>query len=166
MIDWDHPRIRGTNSSLVNKKSTRLGSSPHTRDKCFLPIILHLFMRIIPAYAGQIWTDRTGMAKMMGSSPHTRDKFTKEVTCCSSCRIIPAYAGQIQVAVCVCEKCGDHPRIRGTNFLRKSGEARQRGSSPHTRDKSIAVVDGIGWMRIIPAYAGQISFSHLSSPCM
>ena len=37
-----------------------------------------------------------------------------------------------------------------------------RGSSPHTRDKSVISNHGKLWSRIIPAYAGQIYYCLLS----
>ena len=91
---WDHPRIRGTNISFASPYCPTTGSSPHTRDKSGI-ITEHIFQgRIIPAYAGQMYTfqqihkfvqdhprirgtnghitNLTGYR--LGSSPHTRDK--------------------------------------------------------------------------------------------
>ena len=50
----DHTRIRGTNSSVVQKVSGSSGSSPHTRDKSEKTLGLPHFGRLIPAYTGQI----------------------------------------------------------------------------------------------------------------
>ena len=93
----DHPRIRGTNSVRIALSLCRLGSSPHTRDKCHCNNPLIVLHRIIPAYAGQIILGETigNTAKdhprirgtnyglqteedvILGSSPHTRDKCTR-----------------------------------------------------------------------------------------
>ena len=90
----DHPRIRGTNSSFEYLACSRLGSSPHTRDKSEPVFSFLRSLRIIPAYAGQILTRRLhremywdhprirGTNSFLdprkhflgGSSPHTRDK--------------------------------------------------------------------------------------------
>ena len=53
----DHPRIRGTNRTLVFKKQAVQGSSPHTRDKLAFCTADTAAPGIIPAYAGQMcWT--------------------------------------------------------------------------------------------------------------
>ena len=90
----DHPRIRGTNLSLLPNDKLPEGSSPHTRDKFINSFVTLKWSRIIPAYAGQIivilgkelegedhprirGTNYPGLhllAQIRGSSPHTRDK--------------------------------------------------------------------------------------------
>ena len=70
----DHPRIRGTNLLGRLRFPTRLGSSPHTRDKSLFWKIGEQILRIIPAYAGQIYQVLTLAGSSVGSSPHTRDK--------------------------------------------------------------------------------------------
>ena len=50
----DHPRIRGTNPAGLECPSGGLGSSPHTRDKCYIFKHINPLSGIIPAYAGQI----------------------------------------------------------------------------------------------------------------
>ena len=50
----DHPRIRGTNNTRLHWLRIGLGSSPHTRDKCFASSLGTALIGIIPAYAGQI----------------------------------------------------------------------------------------------------------------
>ena len=49
----------------------------------------------------------------------------------------------------------DHPRIRGTNYVRRFLLKNQTGSSPHTRDKPAGHSHQAQRLRIIPAYAGQ-----------
>ena len=95
MICWDHPRIRGTNSSRTSSPLMILGSSPHTRDKFATTEGNTQAYRIIPAYAGQMLGSGLFMTSHWdhprirgtnhsvqlirpdtgGSSPHTRDKF-------------------------------------------------------------------------------------------
>jgi len=76
--EWDHPRIRGTNLPYRHLHRYPVGSSPHTRDKCFSNLII-----------------------------------------CRKAGIIPAYAGQIHFGFFKSTSRRDHPRIRGTNNLRK-----------------------------------------------
>ena len=72
-------------------------------------------------------------------------------------RIIPAYAGQISQHRRFSYFVRDHPRIRGTNIKETRVPTLTPGSSPHTRDKLMGVFCLIAAVRIIPAYAGQIS---------
>ena len=138
--------------------------------------------RIIPAYAGQIiraciyWrksedhprirgTNRSASlnySRTNGSSPHTRDKFLYVQLLKYPSGIIPAYAGQISSFLDGRVLIWDHPRIRGTNFKTLWIWGRQLGSSPHTRDKFNAFLAEISRIRIIPAYAGQISIDGTS----
>ena len=137
-----------------------MGSSPHTRDKSRAGSSLRKAGRIIPAYAGQMKDTTydkfsvrdhprirgTNISKQLcniafwGSSPHTRDKYREYFYISKIDRIIPAYAGQmLQIQISgFCLR--DHPRIRGTNQFRKNSLFRLKGSSPHTRDKYVEVV--------------------------
>ena len=176
MICWDHPRIRGTNSSRTSSPLMILGSSPHTRDKFYRMPPHNLRTRIIPAYAGQIsgvvchspgeqdhprirGTNQLpfrSRLKRPGSSPHTRDKSLLWSAIREGSRIIPAYAGQMLKSLRISSGLEDHPRIRGTNGNKIKKFIEKEGSSPHTRDKSLlwsAIREG---SRIIPAYAGQM----------
>ena len=51
---WDHPRIRGTNTTKLFLQKKITGSSPHTRDKFDAQYYEAKDVRIIPAYAGQM----------------------------------------------------------------------------------------------------------------
>ena len=155
---WDHPRIRGTNRTLVFKKQAVQGSSPHTRDKYRQEIAKIPHSRITPAYAGQIsilhcWyscsrdhprirgtnvLDSSHFFVVWGSSPHTRDKSYNASYSGRAIRIIPAYAGQINLLEQLGAGGEDHPRIRGTNARMKREASPSLGSSPHTRDKWIS----------------------------
>ena len=156
----NHPRIRGTNGYLSIGPFFLMGSSPHTRDKYIQATLQYCVLGIIPAYAGQISSlfflkasqrdhprirgknSKNGgqMKYPMGSSPHTRDKYREYFYISKIDRIIPAYAGQmLQIQISgFCLR--DHPRIRGTNQFRKNSLFRLKGSSPHTRDKYVEVV--------------------------
>ena len=179
--NWDHPRIRGTNSLQDIYTRISKGSSPHTRDKYQLVETINWQHGIIPAYAGQILfhkenaginkdhprirgtnrirSRRTGWRK--GSSPHTRDKFYFRIKILYPSGIIPAYAGQIITKVYQKVFNRDHPRIRGTNIPAPIIKSPHTGSSPHTRDKSLSVFPHPLPPGIIPAYAGQIDEKRL-----
>ena len=72
-------------------------------------------------------------------------------------RIIPAYTGQIGKRPARRKNHRDHPRIRGTNLFLNKRHEKSKGSSPHTRDKLFIIVRASFSLRIIPAYAGQIT---------
>ena len=172
----DHPRIRGTNTPSSSRENSLLGSSPHTRDKLSRQTISKNIKGIIPAYAGQIYLSYCDkyiyqdhprirgtnvfltpfLSSQIGSSPHTRDKLARIGTGGKYARIIPAYAGQIIGVDQGRRTKQDHPRIRGTNLQSTSLPKLSRGSSPHTRDKSVLFLPQSNCVRIIPAYAGQI----------
>ena len=93
-----------------------------------------------------------------GSSPHTRDKHGDRKYKGYTSRIIPAYAGQTLPLTRYSILSGDHPRIRGTNFIDLWIEPRYQGSSPHTRDKLFQFHVYVLLIGIIPAYAGQTTY--------
>ena len=158
------------------------GSSPHTRDKSREFAESQKALGIIPAYAGQMqdYILQLPLAQdhprirgtntiyeltedyLRGSSPHTRDKCRFSASSIACFRIIPAYAGQIGVYLGFSFYNGDHPRIRGTNEKQSPFSRWTQGSSPHTRDKFNAFLAEISRIRIIPAYAGQISIDGTS----
>ena len=155
MICWDHPRIRGTNSSRTSSPLMILGSSPHTRDKFYRMPPHNLRTRIIPAYAGQIsgvvchspgeqdhprirGTNQLpfrSRLKRPGSSPHTRDKSLLWSAIREGSRIIPAYAGQIFFSILLLHPSRIIPAyagqmgIRSRNSLRKRDHPRIRGTN-------------------------------------
>ena len=113
----DHPRIRGTNGTIIGNLLLAWGSPPHTRDKSFCLHIATRQSRITPAYAGQIYflvyyscvfrdhprirgtnslSSHTTPAQA-GSPPHTRDKSFNESVIIVHIRITPAYAGQMEL---------------------------------------------------------------------
>ena len=57
-LHQDHPRIRGTNYTVLQSTLLFTGSSPHTRDKSPKDIFFPADSRIIPAYAGQIFGEK------------------------------------------------------------------------------------------------------------
>ena len=74
-------------------------------------------------------------------------------------RLIPAHAGKtfVECDGCVCGWA--HPRSRGENYERKTGEPITSGSSPLTRGKRLGIRRGIRKRRLIPAHAGKTAAS-------
>ena len=129
----DHPRMRGEHSSAYRIRPETRGSSPHARGTRFFSRIFRHQSGIIPACAGNTWTDENyGLAKRdhprmrgehscliasasaaRGSSPHARGtplvygkggRFTG---------IIPACAGNTTLLDDTLRSHWDHPRMRG-----------------------------------------------------
>ena len=171
----DHPRIRGEHRRMSSKRSSRRGSSPHTRGArishhCHLRPV-----RIIPAYAGST-RDRAirrhpptdhprirgehGMSFRRrtwtsGSSPHTRGAPALDVGGAQLDGIIPAYAGSTLRNAYKLTKLEDHPRIRGEHRPGAHLDERLCGSSPHTRGARLPNFPASPKIWIIPAYAGS-----------
>ena len=94
-VHGDHPRIRGTNEIFDNSDLRILGSSPHTRDKCWYAFNDSGRMMDHPRIRGTNSIQLPVTVRPSGSSPHTRDKFLIPAGFLCGVRIIPAYAGQI-----------------------------------------------------------------------
>ena len=110
---WDHPRIRGEHSTMLNLPSPYLGSSPHTRGARVRGGRRPPRAGIIPAYAGSTGLMLLGAMALRdhprirgehrnrcrctrgwsGSSPHTRGALDGWRVSGEVGGIIPAYAG-------------------------------------------------------------------------
>ena len=128
-----HPRTRGE-LRLVRWRHTRdPGSSPHTRGTLDLLKEKSVFLRLIPAHAGNSTTgsgfiglitahprtrgelcagqqDPQGLA---GSSPHTRGTQFNKIALQNRARLIPAHAGNSTEALLLLITNAAHPRTRG-----------------------------------------------------
>ena len=151
------------------------GSSPRVRGKLKLTASDRIYIRIIPARAGQTWweiscaclcTDhpRACGANLSasvvqsdagGSSPRVRGKRLAVVGAEPVCRIIPTRAGQTPTGSKSRKAASDHPRACGANSVRTPVQHLDRGSSPRVRGKPVEALAGCGRLRIIPARAGQ-----------
>ncbi len=173
----DHPRIRGEHDGLDEPtvevggiipayagstegrgRGVRCGrgSSPHTRgaredqalgrglhqdhprirgEHLLLGAAVAQLQGIIPAYAGSTAGARVRCVTRGGSSPHTRG---------APRRWPPPYP---------CRR--DHPRIRGEHVKAARSTVFMSGSSPHTRGALVRRLEYVGYLGIIPAYAGS-----------
>ena len=161
------------------------GSSPRVRGKLKLTASDRIYIRIIPARAGQTWweiscaclcTDhpRACGANLSasvvqsdagGSSPRVRGKRLAVVGAEPVCRIIPTRAGQTPTGSKSRKAASDHPRACGANSVRTPVQHLARGSSPRVRGKPVEALAGCGRLRIIPARAGQTRYPVGASPC-
>ena len=129
----DHPRSRGEYWCRSSRSSQSTGSSPLSRGIQTPPSPAGLFVRIIPALAGNTHTMADGcgfqqdhprsrgeyvavpgaFALQAGSSPLSRGIRPCEQSWPGSPGIIPALAGNTHSQMLVSGTVGDHPRSRG-----------------------------------------------------
>ena len=153
MSSRDHPRIRGEHGLPVAWRSSRGGSSPHTRGARARRPAGHRPVGIIPAYAGSTssapppqtrrpdhprirgehQTRQWQNGRTLGSSPHTRGARVTGDGGKKYSRIIPAYAGSTSSWSFRRRGVSDHPRIRGEHADGDVPVTEFAGSSPHTR---------------------------------
>ena len=134
-----------------------------------------VFLRIIPAHAGQTRTSavktccRTDHPRacganhgridadgsIPGSSPRMRGKQRERHHHGRRRRIIPAHAGQTVESLPVSSVVPDHPRACGANGMTEAAYRTEVGSSPRMRGKRRQLQGFYGHARIIPAHAGQ-----------
>ena len=178
-----HPRSRGENMRRGLSTPRQAGSSPLTRGKCHADLLQVDIQGLIPAHAGKMpWTacssstrpahprsrgENVGMAnreyEKAGSSPLTRGKSARAAAIGPLLGLIPAHAGKIAPRSPRSRPEPAHPRSRGENGPLPADGMELDGSSPLTRGKW----PGLGLLLrrpgLIPAHAGKITASKLSS---
>ncbi|KFI72986.1 hypothetical protein BMIN_0698 [Bifidobacterium minimum] len=152
-----------------------IGSSPRVRGKRHEGRHLHARVRIIPASAGQTYSNRCGSVSitdhprecganvdgvhcggcLLGSSPRVRGKHIQCGARIARIRIIPASAGQTIIADRRVTMDSDHPRECGANTGATYLGTYTDGSSPRVRGKPGTRSVTANPTRIIPASAGQ-----------
>ena len=172
-----HPRSRGENRYLVNRRLRRRGSSPLTRGKRERHLASRLDNGLIPAHAGKTHVSRPEQSParahprsrgendatqkfadtLKGSSPLTRGKHTPREASRAPVRLIPAHAGKTGSPMQRSVSRRAHPRSRGENRVPMSAGCAPVGSSPLTRGKPLRGDDPQLRVRLIPAHAGKTS---------
>ena len=170
-----HPRSRGENSGGETGRGTSPGSSPLTRGKLQLAVVLLSAVRLIPAHAGKTQRapacDRAPAAHprsrgenhwaavyapvATGSSPLTRGKLISSIGVLLVFGLIPAHAGKTDNQVVHEEGSRAHPRSRGENRESTTQNVPLLGSSPLTRGKLRAALPVPFGNGLIPAHAGK-----------
>ena len=171
----DHPRACGANKYTSSAFSPVPGSSPRVRGKRVPGTRPPVFVRSIPAHAGQTVSPRIQTTcpsdhpracganiehlerqqRKYRSSPRVRGKLFLPFFACAGIRIIPARAGQTARRCRAAPERPDHPRACGANGKAFHTEENLPGSSPRVRGKRRHWGGGVSSLRIIPARAGQ-----------
>ena len=114
-----------------------------------------------PRSRGENRITRTTRVIAAGSSPLTRGKREMPRSPDRTCRLIPAHAGKTRTLQPKSWGPPAHPRSRGENGPDAPLGTLRAGSSPLTRGKPIAGVDGNLPVGLIPAHAGKTAASQL-----
>ena len=171
-----HPRSRGEHDQQDNAHYPLLGSSPLARGTSDSVLHCALYLRLIPARAGNMksvtvqrcrWTahprsrgeHHTGttiLSRSQGSSPLARGTYIAKPFMPPSLRLIPARAGNISRWILKSLKPSAHPRSRGEHSTCFWSNVRCAGSSPLARGTYLSSHAHNLRLRLIPARAGNI----------
>ena len=91
---WDHPRMRGEDSTMRRENSTSTGSPPHARGRHDPRIREASASGIAPACAGKTESARSSERGAHGSPPHARGRHEAGECDEGHLRITPACAGK------------------------------------------------------------------------
>ncbi len=174
-----HPRVCGEHPKKANHRQEAAGSSPRMRGTWSRFPDADLFLRFIPAYAGNIYfgaaelphnsvhprvcgehkqkETRRGVA--VGSSPRMRGTCTFMAGAMADQRFIPAYAGNMGTSRMLRSPEVVHPRVCGEHISSLIGIKLICGSSPRMRGTCNHNRRTYRGGRFIPAYAGNMKGS-------
>ncbi len=170
-----HPRMRGERTRSFSQHPQDRGSSPHARGTRLQAIGDGVFMRFIPACAGNASPCCAGhrcpavhprmrgeraqrllqTIDIVGSSPHARGTPLRKFDLSIIWRFIPACAGNARGLRSVPFWFPVHPRMRGERAIQEMHAGHGVGSSPHARGTQAIENDPDYGKRFIPACAGN-----------
>ena len=153
--EQDHPRLCGEKQALRALQQCLEGSPPPMRGKVLLYVVLQIWDRITPAYAGKrqssFYAWYTGgdhprlcgekyrggrtTSKNMGSPPPMRGKADVVNAFNTGGRITPAYAGKRIENPIPMKIFKDHPRLCGEKISVSRSPISLSGSPPPMRGK-------------------------------
>ena len=171
----DHPRLCGEKATMRRFSCTLSGSPPPMRGKVLLYVVLQIWDRITPAYAGKSLSKLKGSLKrgdhprlcgekvdstfslliVRGSPPPMRGKVLWYRDFCPAVGITPAYAGKSFQKLLHNPLQQDHPRLCGEKCTSSAMSRIKSGSPPPMRGKDAEPKGTDQKFRITPAYAGK-----------
>ena len=148
------PRMRGTlRQPLPCRSRIRFipayAGNTTNAASCCRPVAVH------PRVCGEHVTASRLFSASSGSSPRMRGTRVCLNWVNPSPRFIPAYAGNTEVYNVKGELAPVHPRVCGEHIDMARDQVRDRGSSPRMRGTPFVVRNEEGRQRFIPAYAGN-----------
>ena len=150
-----HPRTSGEQMRCTNRPCSHVGSSPHERGTGNTWLAGRLYIRFIPARAGNRMAPGGTYTAPSGSSPHERGTVRAASAGSGRRRFIPARAGNRRPSMAMAMPAGVHPRTSGEQVTSNCGSARLSGSSPHERGTVVQFRRIGAQLRFIPARAGN-----------
>ena len=177
--EGDHPRVCGEHATGASMQVNCTGSSPRMRGTLSGLPTGNVDDGIIPAYAGNTHSGRHQWNRFgdhprvcgehvtaevnhylnQGSSPRMRGTRGGAAEPSRPVGIIPAYAGNTDPNMVKNGELRDHPRVCGEHGVVSSHSMHSRGSSPRMRGTLPSAWRATVCRGIIPAYAGNTSFS-------
>ena len=152
-----YPRVGGGNPAYPQNMGYIDGLSPRGRGKLFHWASKALYLRSIPAWAGETQPVVPGAVTELGLSPRGRGKRPVAADVPQAVGSIPAWAGETRQDVRPGAGGGVYPRVGGGNCSPLSGGERRMGLSPRGRGKLFYHCQYIFLPRSIPAWAGETS---------
>ncbi len=169
------PRVCGGGDAGYNTSMVYAGRSPRMRGRRISPSPRNLFVRSIPAYAGEahFYASFSATCRVdprvcggghqvsilfmvcAGRSPRMRGRHRHSNSCRSKCGSIPAYAGEAPTYQPPQITSQVDPRVCGGGIDDLEQGMRERGRSPRMRGRQIQRHHGLKSLRSIPAYAGE-----------
>ena len=170
-----HPRMCGERVADAGHPVYPVGSSPHVRGTHHEFLFRYLWVRFIPACAGnasaacasmrtdtvhpRMCGERLTILQLkldyLGSSPHVRGTHSQRCPRPSLRRFIPACAGNAGTYTVTMSADKVHPRMCGERAMRRSSLTITSGSSPHVRGTHEPRQHRRNHRRFIPACAGN-----------
>ena len=154
-----HPRSRGENDALLDRRRRRGGSSPLTRGKLDFHDLFSLVIGLIPAHAGK--TTRA-TARRSTSRAHPRSRGENQIDGNNGTHdggSSPLTRGKPPRCCPGGPRTRAHPRSRGENFTSSAAFMTFSGSSPLTRGKQAGHRFCFRHRGLIPAHAGKTRYS-------
>ena len=172
---WDHPRLCGEKTDVVNAFNSGGGSPPPMRGKGPSEEVFTTIQGITPAYAGKsagvantpleikdhprLCGEKPYASKSAepprGSPPPMRGKVSGSLPKSIGKGITPAYAGKSITSNPFTGHGKDHPRLCGEKFHNAYNSPLRLGSPPPMRGKVQQLPDRFRFFGITPAYAGK-----------
>ena len=131
----DHPRMRGEDLPVDDRRDGRWGSPPHARGRLYSEYWNSPWAGITPACAGKTLAALKFWALTPGSPPHARGRRGVDGCLDDASRITPACAGKTWPRGRSQRPPWDHPRMRGEDKERVRHHVSLRGSPPQARGR-------------------------------
>ena len=150
-----HPRVCGERGSGRGTLRQYGGSSPRVRGTVLIVEAAVLFVRFIPACAGNGFASGNLRRAVAGSSPRVRGTGDAAGRETHVLRFIPACAGNGSTRTVSTARPTVHPRVCGERGSGRGTLRQYGGSSPRVRGTVLIVEAAVLFVRFIPRVCGE-----------